>query len=76
MEPVLAARLIVNNGALRVPIGARRRFVANEMGFTPVVLPVVRIDTFVPVVIWVDKRTPLGLVMKHVEVCIAFELAN
>ena len=46
------------------------------MGFAPIILPVVAVDTFLLVVLWVNEGTPLSLVVKHIKVGILFKFAN
>lgn len=55
-----------------LPVGALDVVVVEGMGCSSVVLPIVSINTLVPLVLFVAERTPHCLEVEHVEVSVAF----
>jgi hypothetical protein len=71
---VLASISIGLDEVLGLPLRALLLLIVKDMRFSSEVLPVVGIDTGISGVVSIAVRTPDGLEMKHIEICILYEL--
>ena len=67
---------IINNKIRAFPIGALYRLIGKYVGFSPVVLPVVSVDTGSFVVGGKVEGAPLGFKMEYVKIIIPIKIMN
>jgi hypothetical protein len=71
---VLATVFVGGNELLGMPVRAHILAIGKDGGIPAVVLPVVGVDTDVPLVVVLSVRTPHGLEVKDIEIHIWLEL--
>jgi len=70
------AILVIQDEISRFPVAARASVIGMKMGFSPVVLPIVCIDTEGFVMLGQVKRAPNCLEVEHVEVLVVLVVVN
>ena len=73
---ILTAISIILNSFLWSPVPTLFFSIVIELRLSPKILPVVGIDTFVTLVIFLIIRTPDSLKMKHIEIRIFWKLVD